>query len=590
MWTQIIESYNIYKIYTQIHSLVKSNCVINDTELQEIKHRVLSGGCTTIKFAQWIISRLRSEKNDTISVLVEYFDDIFENCPIHTLEYTYQIYSDDWEDNQNFLPMFSHLDELIHKKTLKVLASGSVGQIYYAELKNPYILCQNCDRFSHKFKDSTTYIINSEWKHSCPFCNSDNLKEVKEVAIKVKHPGINEDIENKKKLFGWLSWVQKIQWIKNKLHLHMNFNDFIENMNKQIDFRQELINNHQFRKNFRGNNCVYFPMVFEGSSNIIITEFVNATEMGLISEFNQFKTTLNFACFITKMIVNDNFIHGDLHHKNWKVRMIAENKPQMVVFDCGICFSADKKEFGIKIWEGFENNDIQIFIDNIDLLIEGEYSPNVKEYITDILKKYVNKPYDLLSILNELNSLLSDLNCRIASLILNYILLLCVIDATLKKHNLIGKIKTISSNKSSKTSSLSSSLTEDNNGSEEIENEILELENELEVTNCSPGGNETETEYESDSDSEIEPENNTVEQISDKCKEISNNLKNKKYQHYNIIKGKMMDLLAFIDSRNAYHDTRKYLEDKKNRYNQHIELNQLFFTADYNHLELDLPE
>ena len=51
-----------------------------------------------------------------------------------------------------------------------------------------------------------------------------------------------------------------------------------------------------------------------------------------------------------------------------------------------------------------------------------------------------------------------------------------------------------------------------------------------------------------------------------------------------------MDLLAFIDSRNAYHDTRKYLENKKNRYNQHIELNQLFFTADYNHLELDLPE
>ena len=108
--------------------------------------------------------------------------------------------------------------------------------------------------------------------------------------------------------------------------------------------------------------------------------------MDLISEFNQFKTTLNFACFITKMIVNDNFIHGDLHHKNWKVRMITENKPQMVVFDCGICFSANDKDFGIKIWEGFENNDIQVFIDNIDMLIEGEYSPNVKEYVTNILK------------------------------------------------------------------------------------------------------------------------------------------------------------------------------------------------------------
>ena len=587
MWTQITEAYNFYKIYTQIHSLVKSQCEINNSDLQEIKNRVLSGGCTTIKFAQWIISRLRSEKNDNIAILVEYFDDIFEDCPTHSLEYTHQIYRDDWEDKMNFLPMFPHLNDLINEETLKVLASGSVGQIYYAELINPYILCQNCDRFSHKYKDTTNHTINIEWTNICPFCNSNKLNEVKKVAIKVKHPGINEDIENKKKLFNWLSWFQKIQWIKNKFHLHMNFNDFIDNMNKQVDFRQELINNHQFRNNFRDNDCVYFPMVFEGSSNIIITEFVEATEMDLISEFNQFKTTLNFACFITKMIVNDNFIHGDLHHKNWKVRMIKENKPQMVVFDCGICFSANDKDFGIKIWEGFENNDIQVFIDNIDMLIEGEYSPNVKEYITNILKKYVNDTYDLISILNELNSLLADFNCRLSSLILNYILLLCVIDATLKKHNLIGKIKTDSSSSSqsnSNTSSMRDSITEEHYISSSEEYIETESEYEYSVTDSSNNGNETESEID-------EKETTLNENVNiNKTTSTSNNSKKKKYQHYNIIKGKMMDLLAFIDSRDTYHDTKKYLESKKERYNQHLESNQLFFTAEYNHLDLDPPE
>ena len=571
MWTQITEAYNFYKIYSQINNLVRSNDEINNDDLQEIKNRILNGGCTTIKFAQWIISRLRSEQNQNITLLVEYFDDIFEDCPEHSLEYTNQIYRRDWEDRLNFLPMSPHLDDLVYEDTLKVLASGSVGQIYYAKLKNPYILCQKCDRFGHKFKDTSIDIINLQWSSMCPFCNSDNLSEVSEVAIKVKHPGINEDIENKKKLFGWLYWLQKIQWVKNKLHLHMNFNDFIDNMNKQIDFRQELDNNHKFRNNFRGNDCVYFPMVFEGSSNIIITEFVQAQEMDKISEFNQFKTTLNFACFVTKMIVNDNFIHGDLHHKNWKVRMITQNKPQMVVFDCGICFEAGDKDFGIKIWEGFENNDIQVFIDNIDMLIEGEYTPNVKEYVTKILKKYVNDTYDLISILNEFNSLLSEFNCRLSSLILNYVLLLCVIDATLKKHNLIGKVKT---SPSSSQSSLVSNLTEEDNVNESPLSDIEENGDEL--TTDGSGCELTESE-----DELIENNNSNNN---------SNNKIEKKYQHYNIIKSKMMDLLAFIDSRDTYQETRKYLEDKNKRYNNHIESNVLFFGADYNHLDLEPPE
>lgn len=576
MWTQLSEAYNFYKIYTQIYNLVKCENGINNNDLKEIKDRVLNGGCTTIKFAQWIISRLRSEQNNNISILVDYFDDIFEDCPEHSLEYTTQVYRQDWEDKLNFLPMFQHLDDLVEENTLRVLASGSVGQVYYAKLKNPYILCQNCDRFGHKFKDTSSMSLNLQWSNLCPFCNSDNLSEVVEVAIKVKHPGINEDIENKKKLFDWLSWLQKIQWIKNKLHLHMNFNDFIDNINKQIDFRQELDNNHKFRNNFRGNNCVYFPMVFEGSSNIIITEFVQAQEMDKISDFNQFKTTLNFACFVTKMIVNDNFIHGDLHHKNWKVRMITENKPQIVVYDCGICFLADDKDFGIKIWEGFENNDIQVFIDNIDMLIEGEYSPNVKEYVTNILKKYVNDTYDLICILNEFNSLLSNFNCRLSSLVLNYILLLCVIDATLKKHNLIGKIKTESS------SSILSPLSD------------TEEEN---VVDTSDGcGDELTTDGSNCelTESENELNNNTSEEENGENRE-NEETKNpkkikKKYQHYNIIKSKMMDLLAFIDSRDTYQETRKYLEEKNKRYNNHIECNVLFFGADYNHLELEPPE
>jgi len=527
MWKQLSIAYNIYAIYNRINKLVNNKADVSIDELQNIKQRILSGGCITIKFAQWIISRLRSEKHKNIVILVNYFDDIFEDCPTHSLEYTLKLYKSDWAHTDDLL--HKNLNDYIYIDSLKVIASGSVGQIYYAKLKTPYILCQNCDKYTSKqIKKEELYdnIDNSdnEWINTCPHCESLNLKEVSEVAIKVKHPNINKDIETTQSLFYWLSWFQKNKWLKTRLHLHMNFNDFIDNMNKQIDFRQEQYNNRKFRNNFRGNNCIYFPMIFDSSYNMIISEYVKGVDMDTISEFNQYKTCLNFACFVTKMVVNDNFIHGDLHHKNWKVRMLDDNKPQIIVFDCGICFHSDDSSFGIKLWEAFENNDIQVIIDNIDYIIDGDYSSDVKEYIINTLKKYINDSYDLISILTEFNTLLSVYNCRLTSLILNIILLLCVIDATLKKHNIIGDINTEIIGDTKKT-------------------DILELKKQQ-----------------------------------------------KKYQHYNIIKSKMMDLLSFIDSRDSYPDTKLYLEEKKKRYNIYIENKELFFSSDYNNLELDFPE
>ena len=142
-------------------------------------------------------------------------------------------------------------------------------------------------------------------------------------------------------------------------------------------------------------------------------------------------------------------------------------------------------------------------------------------YIESInkLKKYVNDTYDLISILNEFNSLLSDFNCRLSSLVLNYILLLCVIDATLKKHNLIGKIKTESS--SSVLSSLSD--TEEENVVDTSDGSGDELT--TDGSNCEL----TESENELNNTSEEENEENRENEETENPKLIK-----KKYQHYNI--------------------------------------------------------
>ena len=54
------------------------------------------------------------------------------------------------------------------------------------------------------------------------------------------------------------------------------------------------------------------------------------------------------------------------------------------------------------------------------------------------MEDYRNTTLNISYIMNEINGILMQYNCRMSSLCLNIILLLCLIDTTLKKHNLIG--------------------------------------------------------------------------------------------------------------------------------------------------------
>ena len=80
--------------------------------------------------------------------LIDYFQDIFENCPFHDIKFTKQIF-------QESMPGYK-LETYIDMGTFKEIASGSIGQVYYAK----------------------------------------RLSDGKEVAIKVKHPDITTDLEN----------------------------------------------------------------------------------------------------------------------------------------------------------------------------------------------------------------------------------------------------------------------------------------------------------------------------------------------------------------------------------------------------------
>jgi predicted unusual protein kinase regulating ubiquinone biosynthesis (AarF/ABC1/UbiB family) len=443
MSTLLKEVYNLYKIYVKLNNALTNSSIVNESYCHEIKAMVLADGCIAIKFAQWIISRLRSEPGEHIEYIVTYFDDIFDNCPFHDIEYTNQVFEE-----------YSHysLDEIVQPGTLKEVASGSVGQIYRATLLFPYIVCPQCDTVIMHYEATMHDSKNNAASNLIRMCDKCNVtcRPIYDIAIKVKHPDVNAQVASKVKLFRLLTILQNIKWVKNMLNLHMDMNDFIDNLTKQIDFRNEYDNNHMFRANFKNNKLIEFPLALDANSDILISEFIETQSFDSIPEYTQYKQCLNYACMVSQMVLIDNFVHADLHHKNWQIKQLTDTLGQpisgeykLVVFDTGICFDSDELETNRIIWESFESGDVDQIMDIMDKVIIGNYTDNIKKHIKPTLENYRNTTLNISAIMHDINTILVQYNCRMSTLCLNIILLLCLIDTTLKKHNLIGAPQSI---------------------------------------------------------------------------------------------------------------------------------------------------
>lgn len=428
MLTEIMELYKLYQVYKKLEDFKKLSAGLSDEDLaqqcQAIKDLVLGGGFIYIKFAQWIISRLRSEKTRVIQYLVEYFDDIFDNCPYHSLEDTLDIFANAFDES---------LDDVVNMDSLTVIASGSVGQVYRAELLTPVYKCDEC-----------CSLVAESHTGQCPQCFGD-LAEIREVAIKIKHPDVDRQVRAKARLFNLLARAQSIKWIKDWFALHVSIKDFTDNLSAQTDFTIEAANNATFRRNFRDTrHLIYFPIVIRSSQDVLITEFVDGKTLGDIQDYAQLKCCLNFGCMIYQMVLVDNFCHGDLHHKNWKIREIqgtntaANGDYQLVVYDYGICFSSRDINFNRALIKAFKTFDVNILIDNLDGLIDGAYDDRVREFAKQIILKFKEESIDIVHLLNRLNAILATYNCRLTTDSLNTLILLSLIDTTLRTQNLVG--------------------------------------------------------------------------------------------------------------------------------------------------------
>ena len=127
--------YTIYKLFQLIYIIKKfSNIYKEDTLVDNkycfnLKESIFKSGCIGIKFSQWILSKMRSEPSKNCTFAIEYFEDLFDNCPVHNWKNSKKLFYNAYKTDIN---------SIVKESTINLIASGSIGQIYYAELINPY--------------------------------------------------------------------------------------------------------------------------------------------------------------------------------------------------------------------------------------------------------------------------------------------------------------------------------------------------------------------------------------------------------------------------------------------------------------------
>jgi ubiquinone biosynthesis protein len=395
-------------------------------KLQKLKQDMFDCGFLYVKFFQWYISKLKSDiiqsnigeqkdysnsRVNSISYFISHFEDIFEQCPYHSLEDTKDIFQDMLPDTK--------IEDYIDINTLCAIASGSIGQVYYAK---------------------TT--------------------DGKEVAIKVKHPGIDDELKEQVNLIAIIQYLQSFKYFRKRFNLFFNINDFLTDLTFQCDFNNEANNTKKFIENFADSSrYVKFPEVLFSSRDLLISEYIEAHSIDSLTEFQKSQATLTFICFFYQMLFIDNHIHGDLHCKNWKVRLNPDvsidsglqpkpqPKPQIVVYDSGICYSNLNVELTKEFWLALGKYDIVTLTRTIrQFIISSKNEINMNDLESEILVILKELESNFIStqlILSTIVNFFSSHDIIIHKFLLNLTITICLIEEFLKKANVINKDKDI---------------------------------------------------------------------------------------------------------------------------------------------------
>jgi len=156
----------------------------------------------------------------------------------------------------------------------------------------------------------------------------------REVAVKIRHPSVVDALTRDFEILQWMASLSKsIKWLE-PLQLENTIQQFGVHMLQQVDFRHEADNLDKFRKSFLLMPAVSFPTPIPGlateeilvetyEEGVSIASYLLSPEAAAEALGNEQNKTLAGLGVKTlfKMLIDDNFLHADLHPGNILVRL-----------------------------------------------------------------------------------------------------------------------------------------------------------------------------------------------------------------------------------------------------------------------------
>lgn len=349
---KLVGNLSAYFYFIRYH---EENQYLADKIIYEIKE----GGNIFWKLTQWICARVEFQYDLDDNYLINKLKHFYEDCPCHSFEETMRILDNGVKDKL----------KMVEKEPI---ASGSIGQVHKGILK-----------------DGRT------------------------VAIKVRHPGIRDNI---------IYLCETLNYVKDVLYGYNRIKDNVMNFDldglddyllDQTDFRKEYGNLKKLRKLFKKAKYVYFPEPICSGDDYLIMEYIEGQNIDdCLKESTKkgnkkhWDSMLKFWLFIRESVILRDFCHADLHKGNWKIC-----KNRIVIYDLGIILDKSENfDDYRKIWEGFESRQPKIYVPVLIKNLKGEYESDLGEKIIEYMDK--NMDLNVLDFVGDIRLLLNYLNSK----------------------------------------------------------------------------------------------------------------------------------------------------------------------------------
>ena len=337
------------KYFYSLHLFIKyKDTNKNIIYLNKFEKNIYNCGPIGVKLIQFILmydNLLSNELHDRLNYTLE-------DCKVHSWNDTKQLYYNNYGRNIND---DYELDTCTEDNDSKenIIGSGSIGQVY--KLYN-----KKLDKF---------------------------------VAVKVRHPNIDNEIDEFVSIINILDVINKIFSKFFTIPYIRVINTFKLNIIQQKDFISEANNMIKYSNNFKNDTNIIIPYVYYYSADFIIMDYHKGIPINEISN-KQLKYSvsydINFIQLSSIMIYD--LLHSDLHNGNWKVELLENNKYNIIIYDFGIVVSTKKIKYNqnliLSIMTSDHNTFINVLYDNY--ILKEHEKLSVKENLFNKLYIYIH--------------------------------------------------------------------------------------------------------------------------------------------------------------------------------------------------------